>query len=82
VLKEPVGIGIVTVALSLIRESLAYRTLSLPGGESGLLVFLGGAAKEGAASGVIRILGTSAGALLLAGYVLVLLRFVFKRGEK
>jgi hypothetical protein len=82
VLKEPAGSGIVTVALSLIRESLAYGTLSLPGGESGLLIFIGGAADEGAVSGAVRILGTSAGALILAGYALVLLRFVFKRSGK
>jgi hypothetical protein len=76
-IKGPLGVFVVTVGLALIREPLSYLSLSVPGGDGGIMEFLGG---EGDA--VAMIFGTSAGALLILGYLAALVNFFKKKGEK
>jgi hypothetical protein len=64
-LIEALAVGILIVALALIREPLGYGSLSLPGGSGGIIrLFL----SEESAYFPIRIFTSSAGALILLGY--------------
>jgi hypothetical protein len=62
---EALSVGVLAVALALIREPLGYGSLSLPGGSGGIVnLFVSGESPYFP----IRIFASSAGALVLLGY--------------
>lgn len=67
---EALILGILVIALALIREPLGFGSLSLPGGVGGMITFING---EGRFFPV-RLISASSGALILLGYGLVLFR--------
>jgi len=68
---EAMAAGSLVVALSLIREPLGFRSLSLPGGAQGIMLFY----PFGEESPLfLRLLSGSFGALILLGYLLWLYR--------
>ncbi|MCL2190687.1 MAG: hypothetical protein FWB79_01715 [Treponema sp.] len=68
---EALVAGALLVLVSLVREPLGFRSLSLPGGAQGIMLFH----PFGAESPLyLRLLSGSAGALLLLGYLLGIYR--------
>jgi hypothetical protein len=68
-ISEVISTGILIVALALIREPLGFGSLSLPGGSGGITrLFVSGES----AYFPIRIFASSAGALILLGYGIIL----------
>jgi hypothetical protein len=63
-LAEAAVTGFLAVILSIIREPLGFFSLSLPGGQQGIIRL----SFEGGSFLPIRIIASSAGALLLLGY--------------
>jgi hypothetical protein len=63
--SEAFTLGILVVALSLIREPLGYLSLSLPGGVQGFVTIF---SFDGGNFLPVRIASSSAGALILLGY--------------
>jgi hypothetical protein len=78
-LLEALILGGVILALALIREPLGFGSLSLPGGTFGIIELF-----NYDAGGIIpvRIISTSAGALLLLGYGMALFRFYRKKIDR
>jgi len=77
---EALVAGVLIVIISLIREPLGFRSLSLPGGAQGIMLFH----PFGAESPLyLRLLSGSSGALLLLGYLLGMYRhFRIKRSSE
>jgi len=72
-LSEAVAAGALIVILSLIREPLGFRSLSLLGGPQGIMLVY----PFGADSPLfLRMLSSSFGALLLLGYLLGMYRYI------
>jgi hypothetical protein len=71
--------GILTVAIALIREPLGYATLSLPGGNGGIIELFN---KNGSFPFAIEIISLSSGAFLLIGYIMVVFRILDRRKTK
>jgi len=70
-LAEALVAGVLIVAIALIREPIGFRSLSLPGGPQGIMMFH----PFGAESPLfLRLLSGSSGALLLLGYLLGMYR--------
>jgi hypothetical protein len=63
--SESAVLGLVITALSLIREPAGFLSLSLPGGSAGLVRIF---ALDGGDFFPVRIISSSAGALILFGY--------------
>ena len=76
-LLEAIVMGNIILALALIREPLGMGTLSFPGGSQGIMELF--ESREGDAFVLVRLLSTSAGGLLLLGYVTALYRFFRER---
>lgn len=76
---EAGSIGLLIIAFSLIREPIGFMTLSLPGGVQGLIELF--QYFEGDAFLPIKIIPSSAGALLLLGYGAALFRSIRKPGS-
>ncbi|MDR3146076.1 MAG: hypothetical protein LBU21_07345 [Treponema sp.] len=77
VVFEALTLGGIILALALIREPLSYGTLSLPGGRRGIIELFGTGGSDGSGGALfspIRIIGGTAGALLLLGYGIALFR--------
>jgi len=70
---EALVAGVLIVILALIREPLGFRSLSLPGGAQGIMLFHPFGEES---AFFLRLLSGSAGALLLLGYVVGLYRRV------
>jgi len=70
-LAEALVAGSLIVALSLIREPLGFRSLSLPGGAQGIMLFHPFGEES---PFFLRLLSSSFGALLLLGYLLAAYR--------
>jgi len=70
---EAVVAGVLIVILALIREPLGFRSLSLPGGAQGIMLFHPFGEES---AFFLRLLSSSFGALLLLGYVMGLYRHV------
>jgi hypothetical protein len=70
-LSEAAVLGLLILALALVREPLGCASLSLPGGTRGIVAFPGGAE---ASFFPVRIAASSAGGLLILGYGLALYR--------
>jgi hypothetical protein len=68
--QEALILGVLILALSLIREPIGFGSLSVPGGARGMVELFHGAA----AFFPIRIISSSAGAFLLLGYGIALFR--------
>ena len=75
---EALVLGLVLLALALIREPLGFGSLTLPGGPQGLVILFGPDPGGSAAHIPARIIAGASGGLLLLGYALVLFRR-FKR---
>jgi Na+-transporting NADH:ubiquinone oxidoreductase subunit NqrD len=71
---EALALGGVLLGLSLIREPLGFGSLTLPGGQEGLLVIFDLDSPDSAAYFPARIIAGASGGLLLLGYVLALFR--------
>ncbi|MDR3333520.1 MAG: hypothetical protein LBT13_01340 [Treponema sp.] len=71
-LLEAITLGIFIVAFALIREPLGFMSLSLPGGATGIISLVDGANGESLLP--IKVLSTSAGALVLFGYGVAIFR--------
>jgi hypothetical protein len=67
--------GALIVILSIIREPLGFLSLSLPGGQHGIIRL----SFESGSFLPIRIIASSAGALLLLGYGVGLYRYMRSR---
>jgi hypothetical protein len=74
--REALVLGGLVFAFALIREPIGYGSLSVPGGARGIIELFGG---EPAFLFPIRVIGGSAGALLLLGYGLALFRYYRNR---
>jgi hypothetical protein len=70
---EPLALGGVTLAFSLIREPLGFATLSIPGGVRGIIELFnpGGSNLYG-----VQLISSSTGALFLLAYILLALRYI------
>jgi hypothetical protein len=68
---EALVMGLLTLAMAVIREPLGFGTFSFPGGPGGIIELFGA---EGESFLPIRVVGSSAGALLLFGYALAIFR--------
>jgi hypothetical protein len=75
---EALALGVMLLALALIREPLGFGSLTLPGGPQGLRILFGPDPGGSTAHFPARIIAGVSGGLLLLGYVLVLFRR-FKR---
>jgi hypothetical protein len=75
---EPLSLGGLTIAFSLIREPLGFATLSLPGGKYGIIELFN---KQGSYLYSIQLISSSTGALFLLAYIMVILRLIKKRGK-
>jgi hypothetical protein len=64
-LSEAAVLAFLVIALALIREPLGYLSLSLPGGQRGIVLLFSSGAETVLP---IRIFASSSGALLLLGY--------------
>jgi Na+-transporting NADH:ubiquinone oxidoreductase subunit NqrD len=76
-LREAGMLSGVIIGLALIREPLGFYSLSLPGGPQGIIELFN--APDEASFLPIRILSTSAGALLLLGYLMAILLTIKRR---
>jgi hypothetical protein len=76
-LGEAAVLGGLIIALSLIREPLGYFSLSLPGGVLGVLWIF---SASGESFLPIRLISSSAGALILLGYGVSLYRYFRPQG--
>jgi hypothetical protein len=76
---ESLYLGVLIMAVALIREPLGYATLSLPGGSSGIIELFN---KEGRFPFAIEIVSLSSGAFLLVGFIMVLFRILERRKPK
>lgn len=72
---EAFVLSLIIISFALIREPLGMGTLSFPGGPEGIKEIFG----SGEAFIPVRILSTSAGALLLLGYGTALFRYLRER---
>jgi len=71
-LLEAVVLGIIILALALIREPLGMGTLSFPGGSQGIVELFNSRGTDTFA--FVRVLSVSSGGLLLLGYGIALFR--------
>ena len=78
-LQEAVVLGIIILALALIREPLGMGTLSFPGGAQGIVELFDNGGADSFAP--VRILSVSAGGLLLLGYGIALFRLLRERNH-
>jgi hypothetical protein len=76
---ESLYLGILTAVIALIREPLGYATLSLPGGNGGIIELFN---KEGAFPFAIEIISLSSGAFLLIGFIMVVFRILDRRKKE
>ncbi|MDR1301709.1 MAG: hypothetical protein LBK43_04465 [Treponema sp.] len=81
ILLDAASLGLLIIALALIREPLGFMTLSLPGGAaSGISELFQG--DDGKSFFPIRILSSTGGALLLLGYGVALFRSLRESSAK
>jgi hypothetical protein len=73
---ESIYLGILTIAIALIREPLGYATLSLPGGSGGIIELFN---NENSFPFTIEIISLSSGAFLLIGFIMVVFRVLDRR---
>jgi len=76
-LLEAIVMGIIILALALIREPLGMGTLSFPGGSQGIMELFN--SREPDSFAPARILSVTSGGLLLLGYIIALFRFFRER---
>jgi hypothetical protein len=69
--SEALVMGALIFALAMLREPLGFGSLSLPGGPWGIIEILN---NESSFFAPVQVLGSSAGALFLLGYVVALVR--------
>jgi hypothetical protein len=73
---EPLSLGCLTIAFSLVREPLGFATLSIPGGKHGVIELF---STQGGHSYPMQLISSSTGALLLLAYIIVILRRIEKK---
>jgi hypothetical protein len=73
---EALILGVIIIAVALIREPLGMGTLSFPGGVQGIVEIFGNPDENTFI--LVRILSASAGGLLLLGYITALFRYFRK----
>jgi hypothetical protein len=73
---ESIYLGFLTIIIALIREPLGYATLSLPGGNGGIIELFN---KDGTFPFTIEIISLSSGAFLLIGFIMVVFRILDRR---
>jgi hypothetical protein len=71
--SEPLSLGGVTLAISLIREPLGFATLSIPGGARGIIELFN---SGGSNLYTLQLISNSTGALFLLAYILIVLRYM------
>jgi hypothetical protein len=76
---ESLYLGVLTVVIALIREPLGYATLSLPGGDGGIIELFN---KNNSFPFAIEIISLSSGAFLLIGFLMVAFRALDRRKTK
>jgi Na+-transporting NADH:ubiquinone oxidoreductase subunit NqrD len=69
---EALNLGLIIIAVSLIREPLGFGSLSLPGGKGGFFELF---SSEGEGFFPVRLLSVSSGGLLLLGYIAAVYRY-------
>ena len=78
-LLEAIVMGIIILALALIREPLGMGTLSFPGGPQGIVEIFNSRDPDSFAPA--RILSVTSGGLLLLGYAIALFRYFRNRNS-
>jgi hypothetical protein len=73
---ESIYLGFLAIIIALIREPLGYATLSLPGGNGGIIELFN---KDGTFPFTIEIISLSSGAFLLIGFIMVGFRILDRR---
>jgi Na+-transporting NADH:ubiquinone oxidoreductase subunit NqrD len=73
---ESIYLGILLIIIALIREPLGYATLSLPGGNEGIIELFN---KDNNFPFNIEIISLSSGAFLLVGFIMVIFRILERR---
>jgi Na+-translocating ferredoxin:NAD+ oxidoreductase RnfE subunit len=76
---EALLVGVFTIALSLLREPLGYGALSVPGSDYAVYELFN---LDSVYPLPVQIISSSAGALLLLGYIFVILRMIGARPGK
>jgi hypothetical protein len=76
---ESICLGFLTIIIALIREPLGYATLSLPGGNGGIIELFN---KDGTFPFTIEIISASSGAFLLIGFIMIVFRFLDRRKKE
>jgi hypothetical protein len=71
--REPLSLGVVTIAFSLIREPLGFATLSIPGGVRGIIELFN---SDGHYIYTVQLISSSTGALFLLAYIMIALRYM------
>jgi hypothetical protein len=79
VLLEALTLGVLILAVALIREPLGFGSLSIPGGTFGIIELFN---YDTGRIIPLRIISSSAGAFLLLGYGIALFRFYRKRASR
>jgi Na+-transporting NADH:ubiquinone oxidoreductase subunit NqrD len=69
-------LGILAIFIALIREPIGYATLSLPGGNSGIIELFN---KDGSFPFTVEIISLSSGAFLLIGFIMTMFRIIDRR---
>jgi hypothetical protein len=73
---ESIYLGILIVIIALIREPLGYATLSLPGGDNGIIELFN---KDNGFPFRVEIIALSSGAFLLIGFIMTIFRILDRR---
>jgi hypothetical protein len=76
---EALLIGIFTIVLSFLREPLGYGALSVPGSDYAVYELFN---LDSIYPLPIQIISSSAGALLILGYIFIVFRMITRRPEK
>jgi hypothetical protein len=71
--KQPLSLGCFILAFSFIREPLGFATLSVPGGERGIIQLFNA---QQAYPFPVELISSAAGALFLLAYILIVLRYL------
>jgi hypothetical protein len=74
--KDSVFLGILAIFIALIREPIGYATLSLPGGNGGIIELFN---KNNSFPYTVEIISLSSGAFLLIGFIMTMFRIIDRR---
>jgi hypothetical protein len=74
--KDSAFLGILAIFIALIREPIGYATLSLPGGNGGIIELFN---KDNSFPFTVEIISLSSGAFLIIGFIMTMFRIIDRR---